>query len=84
MSAHQSSAVRSHLSLVCALAVDQQRQIDQLSNSLAAMSAATAAPDGSFLWRIAGFSAKAGQQVGLLYHTSSVTVRLLIQVKSSK
>jgi len=63
MEAHQSSAARSHLSLVCGLAVDQQRQIDELSSRLAAVTTALAGPDGSFLWRITGFKSKAGLEV---------------------
>jgi len=67
MEAHQTSAARSHLSLVCSLAVDQQRQIDDLSNRLAAVTTALASPDGSFLWRITGFNSKpAGHEVSLL------------------
>jgi len=63
MESHQASAARSHLSLVCSLAVDQQRQIDELSSRLAAVSSAQAAPDGSFLWKITGFKSKAGLEV---------------------
>jgi len=64
MELHQTNAARSHLTLVCALAVDQQRQIDELSSRLAAVTTSHACPDGSFLWRIAGFSkAKSGLEV---------------------
>jgi len=63
METHQATAARWHLSLVCALAVNQQRQIDELSNRLAVVNTAHSAPDGSFLWRITGFKSKAGLEV---------------------
>jgi len=75
MEAHQANAARSHLALVCALAVDQQRQINELSNRLAAVNTAHAAADGSFLWRIAGFKSKATPEV---YGTTSITVFLVV------
>jgi len=67
MESHQASAARAHLSLVCSLAVNQQRQIDELSSRLAAVSCAHAAPDGSFLWRITGFKSKAGLEVRTVF-----------------
>jgi len=77
MEAHQASAARSHLALVCVLAVDQQRQIDELSNRLAAVNTAHAAPDGSFLWRITGFKSKAGLEVYRPITVLSLTTFLL-------
>jgi len=63
MESHHTTTAQSHLSLVCKLAVDQQRQIEDLTRRLAAVSALQAAPDGSFVWRVDGFKAKAGVEV---------------------